>query len=196
VAVSGIERADAAGSVFTVQTTGHCYRAEMSLGGVYNIYNALAAVTVAHGVGVPIGTALRSLEAAKPAFGRVEEVDWDGRLLQLILVKNPAGFTQVLDTFLRSRTEMNILIAVNDLEADGRDVSWLWDVPFECLAGRRHNIIAAGTWRTRCGTAPRPGREPGRGVGTMPMNRSRCCRRRVGQATGSSRWTGPAGRPS
>lgn len=145
VAVSGIERADAAGSVFTVQTTGHCYRAEMSLGGVYNIYNALAAVTVARGVGVPIRTALRSLEAAKSAFGRVEEVDWDGRLLQLILVKNPAGFTQVLDTFLRSRTGTNILIAVNDLEADGRDVSWLWDVPFECLAGRRHNIIAAGT---------------------------------------------------
>jgi len=145
VAVSSIERADAAGSVFTVQTPGHCHRAEMSLGGVYNIYNALAAVTVARGVGVPIGTALRSLEAAKPAFGRVEEVDWDGRLLQLILVKNPAGLTQVLDTFLRSRTGTNILIAVNDLEADGRDVSWLWDVPFECLAGRRHNIIAAGS---------------------------------------------------
>lgn len=145
VAVSSIERADASGSTFTLVTTEHDYRAEMSLGGVYNIYNALAALAVARGIGVPITTALRSLQAAKPAFGRVETVDWDGRLLQLILVKNPVGFTQILETFLRSRTETNIVIAVNDLDADGRDVSWLWDVPFECLAGRGHSIIATGS---------------------------------------------------
>jgi UDP-N-acetylmuramyl tripeptide synthase len=96
-------------------------------------------------VGVPVTVALQSLTTAAPAFGRVEEIKCDGRLFKLILVKNPAGFTQVLETFLRHRSGCSIVIGVDDLDADGRDVSWLWDVPLECLAGRGHHIAAAGS---------------------------------------------------
>ncbi len=96
-------------------------------------------------MGVPPDVAGQSLSAAAPAFGRVEEIDWDGRIFKLILVENPTGCTQVLETFLRHRSGATIVIGVNDLDADGRDVSWLWDVPFECLPGRGHHIIAAGS---------------------------------------------------
>ncbi len=145
VTVSSIAHAQADGCAFTLTTPERDHLAEMTLGGLYNLYNALAALTLARGVGVPMSTALRSLMAARPAFGRVEQIDWDGHGLTLILVKNPAGATQVLDTFLRPEIAANVLIAVNDLDSDGRDVSWLWDVPFESLAGGGLNFVATGT---------------------------------------------------
>lgn len=145
VGVCDVVRSDAQGSVFGVQISGQDFLAEVKLGGLYNLYNALAALTVANGVGVPATIAVQSLSTAAPAFGRVEEIEWDGRFLKLILVKNPAGFTQVLETFLRNCSGASIVIGVNDLDADGRDVSWLWDVPLECLAGRGHRITAAGS---------------------------------------------------
>lgn len=144
IAVTNLEHAEADGSSFTLQSAGVLHRADMSLAGLYNVYNAVAAVALACGMGVPTTTAVQSLKAAKAAFGRVEDIDCDGRLLRLILVKNPAGFTQVLDTFLRSAVNDTVLIAVNDLDADGRDVSWLWDVPFEFLLGQGHHIVVAG----------------------------------------------------
>lgn len=145
VQVSDVVRTDAAGSVFSLQIGGHDFRGELKLGGLYNLYNALAALAVAHAVGVPPDVSVQSLATAVPAFGRVEEITCAGRTFKLILVKNPAGCTQVLQTFLRHLSGATIVIGVNDLDADGRDVSWLWDVPFECLAGRGHHIIAAGS---------------------------------------------------
>ncbi len=145
VRVSDVTRTDAAGSAFSLQISEHTLLAELKLGGLYNLYNALAALAVAQGVGIPPNIAVHNLATAAPAFGRVEEISWDGRILKLILVKNPTGCTQVLETFLRHRSGTTIVIGVNDLNADGRDVSWLWDVPFECLAGRGHHIIAAGS---------------------------------------------------
>jgi UDP-N-acetylmuramyl tripeptide synthase len=113
------------------------------LPGLYNAYNALAAISVANALGIHRKDLVNSLSAAEPAFGRVERVQIEGRQLYLLLVKNPAGFAQVLETFLISPTESNVLFAVNDLDADGRDVSWLWDVPLEALP--EHTLtIASG----------------------------------------------------
>ena len=145
VQVLDVVRTDAAGSVFKLQINGQDFPGELKLGGLYNLYNALAALAVAQGLGVSPDVAVRSMATAAPAFGRAEEIDWGGRILKLILVKNPAGCTQVLESFLRDLSAATIVIGINDLEADGRDVSWLWDVPFECLAGRGHYIIAAGS---------------------------------------------------
>ena len=145
VAVSNVLQVDAHDSIFDVQVNGEDFRADLPLGGLYNVYNALAALTVAGGLGVAARTAVQSLGGAEPAFGRVEEVNWDGRTLHLVLIKNPAGCTQVLETLLLGRRNANILIGVNDLDADGRDVSWLWDVPFECLSERGHRIVATGS---------------------------------------------------
>jgi len=81
----------------------------------------------------------------RPAFGRGESFTIDGRRVVLQLVKNPAGFRQSLRTVDRADPPAAIVIAINDDYADGRDVSWLWDVDFTGLAGLTTRISSAGT---------------------------------------------------
>lgn len=76
----------------------------------------------------------RALRTVAPPFGRGEVVDADGTPLELVLVKNPAGFTVALGTY--GSTPTATMIAINDDYADGRDVSWLYDVSFESLRER------------------------------------------------------------
>jgi lipid II isoglutaminyl synthase (glutamine-hydrolysing) len=77
----------------------------------------------------PAGVA--ALERVEPPFGRGEVIDADGQPLELVLVKNPAGFTVALSTY--GSTPVTTMVAINDDYADGRDVSWLYDVSFESL---------------------------------------------------------------
>jgi UDP-N-acetylmuramyl tripeptide synthase len=88
-----------------------------------------------------VGTALASVT---PAFGRAERMAVDGREIQMLLVKNPAGFNEVLHTLMASGPLAVVLIAINDQTADGRDVSWLWDVDIEMLAGRVGHVVVGG----------------------------------------------------
>ena len=108
------------------------------------MYNALAATSLANGVGIDLGRAMATSLATEAAFGRVQRVELRGRTLWLLLVKNPAGFTQVLDTFLVDRSDLHVMFVINDLAADGRDVSWLWDVPLEALAPTRAYVVVVG----------------------------------------------------
>ncbi|NHU84160.1 DUF1727 domain-containing protein [Kocuria sp. JC486] len=116
-------------------------KAKVHLYGVYNVYNAAAALALSMTVtddgrdapaaqaGIP--SLLGELSAVTPAFGRGETITVDGAPLQLLLVKNPAGFRLSLAS---ARPEAYAtMIAINDEYADGRDVSWLWDVEFESL---------------------------------------------------------------
>jgi UDP-N-acetylmuramyl tripeptide synthase len=144
VAVSGVVSVGAHDSVFDVEVNGENLRAELPLGGLYNVYNSLAALAVSNGFGVPAQIAVDSLTEAQPAFGRMEEIVLEGRIFHLVLIKNPAGCTQVLESLLRRECDTTILIGINDLDADGRDVSWLWDVPFECLSDSGHRIVVTG----------------------------------------------------
>ena len=75
--------------------------------------------------------AVVALERVEPPFGRGEVIDADGQPLELVLVKNPAGFTVALGTY--GSAPVTTMIAINDNYADGRDVSWLYDVSFESL---------------------------------------------------------------
>ncbi len=104
--------------------------------GLYNAYNVVAAVAAARALGVPDGTTVRALGAFRAAFGRIERVAFRGRTFTLALVKNPVGFNEVLRMLTSAGGGLTVptLIAINDLAADGRDVSWLWDVDFELLA--------------------------------------------------------------
>jgi UDP-N-acetylmuramyl tripeptide synthase len=133
------------GAAFTVDA-GPAGRAPVktSLPGLYNVYNVLAAVAASLQLGIPLGRAVAAAGSFRPAFGRAERMMLDGRELQLLLVKNPAGFNEVLRTVLAAGPLPVVLIAINDLIADGRDVSWLWDVDFEMLAARVEHIVAAG----------------------------------------------------
>ncbi|GAA1170630.1 Mur ligase family protein [Ornithinimicrobium humiphilum] len=78
--------------------------------------------------------AAEALESVNPPFGRGEVIDVDGAPLELVLVKNPAGFTVALGTY--GGEPAATMIAINDNYADGRDVSWLYDVSFEPLRER------------------------------------------------------------
>ncbi len=109
---------------------------EVGVPGLYNVYNVVAAVAATVTSGVPPSTIERALARFQAAFGRIERVSLRGRTLTLALVKNPVGFNEVLRmlTGATGALTVPVLIAINDLSADGRDVSWLWDVDFELLA--------------------------------------------------------------
>ncbi len=144
VVITNVEEADRSGSRFVLAISGKRSEFSFPLPGTYNLYNALAAVSVGQGLGVAMEKMQGTLATTKAVFGRVERVEIDGRTLCLLLIKNPAGFTQVLQTFVIGREEVRAMFVINDLAADGRDVSWLWDVPIEALAGYKSTIMTAG----------------------------------------------------
>lgn len=113
------------------------------LPGLYNVYNALAAITAASVLGTSLAQAASRIEAMPPVYGRAEVVRIGQHKLQLFLVKNPTGFNQVIQAYLLENRPEPMLIIINDLIADGRDVSWLWDVAFEDL-GADEVITATG----------------------------------------------------
>src|ERR687894_2718072 len=127
----------ARGSGFLLSTPEGEVEAKVSLPGLYNVYNALAAAAVAGEAGVGLPEVSRGLGEFGGAFGRVERVKAGEREAFLLLIKNPVGFNEILRTFVTSADAKNVLIAINDNDADGRDVSWLWDVDFEMLADAR-----------------------------------------------------------
>jgi UDP-N-acetylmuramyl tripeptide synthase len=132
------------GSNLTFSTPDGVIRARLCLPGLYNVYNALAAVAVSISLGVRRDIVARGLETFTAAFGRLERIQVEDRQLFLALVKNPVGFTEVLRTVLGPPGRRTLLIAINDLFADGTDVSWLWDVEFERLQDRVNVVVCTG----------------------------------------------------
>lgn len=117
-------------------------------GGAHNAQNAAGAAAMALTYGLSADTVAAGLRAVEPAFGRGQTFTVEDRRLVLHLVKNPAGFRQTLRT-LTAYKPAAVVIAINDDYADGRDVSWLWDVQFrEPLAGVR----AGRSWLLTSGT--------------------------------------------
>lgn len=127
----------ARGADFLLSTPVGETEVRVNLPGLYNVYNALAAATVASEAGVGLEHLSRGLGEFGGAFGRVERVRAGDREAFLLLIKNPVGFNEILRTFVASDDARHVLIAINDNHADGRDVSWLWDVDFEMLADAR-----------------------------------------------------------
>jgi UDP-N-acetylmuramyl tripeptide synthase len=127
----------ARGSSFLLTTPKGEREARVSLPGLYNAYNALAAAAVAGEAGVGLEDVVRGIGEFGGAFGRVERIPAGDREAFLLLIKNPVGFNEILRTFVTGADARNVLIAINDNDADGRDVSWLWDVDFEMLAEAR-----------------------------------------------------------
>jgi len=106
---------------------------ESQLAGVYNAYNVLAAATAGLALGLDQVGIVRGLGSVEAAFGRQERVLVAEHELTLLLVKNPAGFNEAIRLLVLARQRCPVLILINDLDADGRDVSWLWDVDVEKL---------------------------------------------------------------
>jgi possible UDP-N-acetylmuramoylalanyl-D-glutamate--2, 6-diaminopimelate ligase len=119
-------------ATFHIDNAKHAVR--MRLNGVYNLLNAAAALSLVRqiiGEKAKLTTLLGSLSDVAPAFGRGETIVIDGTPIELILVKNPSGFRLSLLSFADGTADT--MIAINDNYADGRDVSWLWDVDISRL---------------------------------------------------------------
>jgi UDP-N-acetylmuramyl tripeptide synthase len=121
-------------------------RLELSLPliGLYNVYNALAAAATGVALGIGAAAIQGGVASFTAAFGRQERFDVRGREVQTILAKNPAGLNQVLRALVAEPGPKNLLFLLNDDIADGRDVSWIWDVDFEMLAGHTGLLLASG----------------------------------------------------
>ncbi len=113
------------------------------LHGVYNEYNTNAASLVAEEIGLSKQKIKDALQDFKPAFGRQEILNIDGKKVQIFLSKNPTGFNESLKT-ISTLNAKNLLLVLNDRIPDGRDVSWIWDVDFEDFSSQFKNIIVSG----------------------------------------------------
>ncbi len=118
-------------------------RIDVPLGGLYNVYNVLAAFAVGGALGLQPDFMVERMRSAAAAFGRQERFEHDGRRFTMMLAKNPTGFNEILREAERAMGR-HFLIGLNDRIADGRDVSWIWDVDFELLAGRSDVVVPTG----------------------------------------------------
>jgi len=106
---------------------------DLPVSGLYNAYNVLAAASAARALGLTSAAIHGGLRAYRPPEGRMQRFDLEAPVT-LHLIKNPTGCDSVLDTVVSDGRDKVAVIGVNDLAADGRDVSWLWDADFELLA--------------------------------------------------------------
>ena len=150
VAATAIRLDGMRGSDVDITTPAGPLHVRLPLPGLYNVYNALAAIAAALDLGVTAEQAIGGLEQVEAAFGRVETVAVAGTPVSILLIKNPAGANEVLRTLgleaaRRDGEGVDLWIALNDGIADGRDVSWVWDADFELLAGAVRRVTCAGT---------------------------------------------------
>ena len=147
VAATQIELHGMRGSSLIVHTPRGELSIELPLPGLYNVYNALAAIAATLELGVAAEKIPTGLAEMRGAFGRVETVAIGSKQVSLLLIKNPAGTNEVLRTLkLEAKDgELDLWIALNDRIADGRDVSWVWDADFELLEGAVRRVTCAGT---------------------------------------------------
>jgi lipid II isoglutaminyl synthase (glutamine-hydrolysing) len=139
IELEGLERA-----AFDLVTPEGTRRVELALPGLYNVYNALGAATLARALGASLDEIVGGLGRFSAAFGRFERIAVDGKQLLLLLIKNPAGANEAVRTLVDGRAPRLAVVALNDGIADGRDVSWIWDVDFEPLLGGLDTVVVSG----------------------------------------------------
>ena len=113
------------------------------LPGIYNRYNTIAAVSLSRQLNISDRVIVSALRKFKPAFGRQETLNINGKKVQIFLSKNPTSFNESLRTISNLKAK-NLLIVLNDRIPDGRDVSWIWDVDFENYIDKFKNIVISG----------------------------------------------------
>ncbi len=132
------------GVSFTLAAPGGEQSVELSVPGLYNVYNALGAASVAIALGTSLEDVKSGLERFGAAFGRFERIAVGDRRLLLLLVKNPAGANEAVRTLVAGGAPTLAVLALNDAIADGRDVSWIWDVDWEPLLEGLERVIVTG----------------------------------------------------
>lgn len=145
VALTKVKLNGLAGSTLTVREGKRSFGLELRLPGLYNAYNALAAVAAGSALGLPVALTHQAIAGTAAAFGRVEQVSVGDRKLFIGLIKNPTGTNEVIHTLALDGRPKDLLIMINDNFADGRDVSWLWDADFEELLPHLRGVTVSGT---------------------------------------------------
>ena len=140
IELAGLEHAS-----FSLETPEGARRVRLRVPGLYNVYNALAAATLARALAVDLDGVAAGLERFDAAFGRFERISIGDRRLVLLLIKNPAGANEAIRTLVEGRAPRLAVIALNDAIADGRDISWIWDVDFEPLLDGLERLVATGS---------------------------------------------------
>jgi len=133
------------GASFELRTPLGTAAVAVSLPGLYNVYNALAAAALAIALEIEPATIATGLAATSAVFGRGERIMLGDRELAILLIKNPAGANEVLRLLGAQNGSHDVLGILNDRTADGRDVSWIWDADFESLAPRVRHATCSGT---------------------------------------------------
>ncbi len=131
-------------TTFSLVTPEGSRRVRLRLPGLYNVYNALAAAALARALGVDLDTVAAGLERSGAAFGRFERIALGDRRVLMLLIKNPAGANEAIRTLVEGGAPRVAVIALNDEIADGKDVSWIWDVDFEPLLDGLERLVATG----------------------------------------------------
>jgi lipid II isoglutaminyl synthase (glutamine-hydrolysing) len=139
ITVQGLERAS-----FRLETPEGSRFVDLALPGLYNVYNAVAAAALARSLGAGLDEIAAGLGRFSAAFGRFERVAVGDRRVLLLLVKNPAGANEAIRTLVDGGAPRVLVVALNDAIADGRDVSWIWDVDFEPLLPNLETLVASG----------------------------------------------------
>jgi UDP-N-acetylmuramyl tripeptide synthase len=145
VAARRIELDGLQAATFDLVTPRDTRRVELALPGLYNVYNAIAAASLALVLGASLEETCAGIGRFRPAFGRFERIQAGDRSVLLLLVKNPAGANEVVRTLVAGGPPRVVVAALNDDIADGRDVSWIWDVDFEPLLAGLERLVATGS---------------------------------------------------
>lgn len=140
VAVEKVLECTPDNSVIQLRLKNNSYKAMINLPGGYNIYNATSAAAAGVALGIEDKVIIHALSSFEGGFGRMEKFTINGVDIRMILIKNPAGCNQVLN-FLSNTNEPSLfVVALNDRYADGKDISWIWDVDFEKLMTIQDNL--------------------------------------------------------
>jgi len=139
IELNGIES-----SAFDLATPVGTRRVRLRVPGLYNVYNALAAASLALALDATLDEIAAGLESFVGAFGRFERIETPGHEIVVLLIKNPAGANEAVRTLGEGGVPPVLVLALNDAIADGRDVSWIWDVDFEPLLERAERIVVSG----------------------------------------------------
>ena len=154
IAATAIELEGMSGARVTVRAPEGEVERRLPLPGLYNVYNALAALAAARDLGLELEAAADALAGMRAVFGRVETIEAGERPVSILLIKNPAGANEVLRTLMLEANadgaepdegRLDLWLALNDRIADGRDVSWIWDADFELLAASVRRVVCTGT---------------------------------------------------
>ncbi|OGI26319.1 MAG: hypothetical protein A2287_08350 [Candidatus Melainabacteria bacterium RIFOXYA12_FULL_32_12] len=142
--ISAVANIDINNSTLTITSkNAETFNVNLNMPGLYNAYNALAAITLCLELNISPEIIINGLENYSTIFGRAELTYLKGKPALIQLIKNPIGATEVLRT-VKDNKNSKLLIIINDNYADGRDVSWLWDANFELLNNHNKQIITSG----------------------------------------------------